>query len=111
MKKLDYFKKEILKTDQTLKLDDELHKVKLQLRAKTINMLKVHSLAPNEGLDDVLESSDLYRLPIISKKGKIYEGEREARKKKGTSHKKRHEEKKIINLQDHNSFNDKNMRI
>ena len=76
MKKLDYFKKEIFQTDRVLKLDEELHKIKLQLRAKTINMHKVHSLAPNEGLDDVLESSDLYQLPIISKKGRIYEGDR-----------------------------------
>ena len=80
-------------------------------------MHKVHSLAPNEGLDDILESSDLYQLPFISKKGKIYEGDREAKKKKGGSHKKRYEEsseppqKKLINLQDHNSLNDKNIRI
>ena len=44
LKKLDHFKKEIYQTDRSLKLEEELEKVKLRLRAKTINMQKIYSL-------------------------------------------------------------------
>ena len=54
IKKLDYFKKDIYNTDKTLKSTEEFEKIKLKLRSKTLNLNKIHSLAPSEGLDDVL---------------------------------------------------------
>lgn len=57
-----------------MKLGEEYEKVKLKLRAKPINMQKVHSLSVAEGVDDLLDDSELYRLPIVSKNRKIYEG-------------------------------------
>jgi|JI9StandDraft_1071089.scaffolds.fasta_scaffold1099997_1 hypothetical protein len=47
LKKLDYFKKEIYQTSQSLRLDEEYEKIKLKLRTKPIDMQKVHSLASN----------------------------------------------------------------
>ena len=38
-------------------------------------MQKVYSLSA-EGVDDILQEGDMYQLPIISKKKKVYEGER-----------------------------------
>lgn len=36
-----------------------------------------------DGVEDVLENTDMYKLPVISKHHrKIYEGEREVKKKK-----------------------------
>ena len=39
-------------------------------------MQKVYSLSPTDGLDDLLNNSEMYQLPIINKNRKIYEGER-----------------------------------
>lgn len=77
IRKLDYFKKEIYHTNDSLKLEEEYEKVKLKLRAKPINLQKIHSLEMTDGVEDILESSDMYKLPVISKHHrKIYEGER-----------------------------------
>lgn len=46
-------------------------------------MQKVQSLTSDEGVEDFLNNTDMYRLPVINKHHrKIYEGEREIRKKK-----------------------------
>ena len=44
-------------------------------------MQKVYSLSPTDGLDDLLNNSEMYQLPIINKNRKIYEGERQAKHK------------------------------
>ena len=44
LRKLDYFKKEILNTSKALHLDKELEKVKLKLRSKPLNMNKINNL-------------------------------------------------------------------
>jgi hypothetical protein len=44
-------------------------------------MEKVYSLNPRDGLDDIiLDNSEFYHLPMISKNHKIYEGDREHKK-------------------------------
>lgn len=59
-----------------MNLNDEFLKIKTQLRSKPLNMQKVYSLSPTDGLDDLLNNSEMYQLPIINKNRKIYEGER-----------------------------------
>ena len=73
LRKLDNFKREIMETNKALQLDQELQKVRFKLRAKPLNMEKLHSLHPKDGLDDmILNNSEFYHLPMISKNHKIY---------------------------------------
>lgn len=76
LKKLDYFKKDVIIASQSLHLDEELEKVKLQLRAKPLNMHKLHRLNPREGVEDIIENGSFYHLPLISPRSKIFEGTR-----------------------------------
>lgn len=81
-------------------------------------MQKVYSLSA-EGVDDILQEGDMYQLPIISKKKKVYEGERQARRKKVTTPYQHAQElieepprKEVIRLRDRRgSHNDKNIPI
>lgn len=72
LKKLDYFKKDVIVASQDMNLDEELDKVRLKLRAKPLNMGKVHHLSPREGIDNVMENTSFYHLPLISPRNKIY---------------------------------------
>jgi hypothetical protein len=83
LKKIDYFKKEVINTSRSLMLEEELDKVKIKLRAKPLNMAKVYSLNPREGLDNMMENTSFYHLPLISPShGKVIEGSREVKKRK-----------------------------
>jgi hypothetical protein len=94
LRKLDYFRKEILTTSQSLHLDEELEKVRLKLRAKPLNLEKVHSLNPREGLDDVMQNqSEFYHLPLISSRSRPVESDREVKKKRDRDREREREEK------------------
>lgn len=82
LKKLDYFKKDVIVASQDLHLDEELDKVRLKLRAKPLNMERVHHLSPREGIDNVMEDTSFYHLPLISPRNKVYEGSREVKQRR-----------------------------
>jgi hypothetical protein len=53
----------------------------MKLRAKPLNLAKIYSLNTREGVDNLMERSSFYHLPLINTRGKIYEGSREARRR------------------------------
>jgi hypothetical protein len=86
LKKLDYFKKDVIVASQSLHLDEELEKVRLRLRAKPLNFEKIQNLSPHEGVDNVIHNDSFYHLPLISPRSKVYEGSREVRKRRDKHH-------------------------
>jgi hypothetical protein len=82
LKKLDYFKKDVIVASRSLHLDEELDKVRLKLRAKPLNMQKIYHLNPREGVDNVVEDTSFYHLPLISPRSKVFEGSREVKKRR-----------------------------
>lgn len=72
LRKLDYFKKEILNTSKALHLDKELEKVKLKLRSKPLNMNKINNLNSKDGIENVIDNDSFYHLPMINKNQKVY---------------------------------------
>ena len=77
------FKHQIFKTSDTLNLLPELEKVRFKLRAKPLNMDKINSLRKGVGVEDIFTGKgDFYDLPMIGTRGKIYEGDREVKKRK-----------------------------
>lgn len=64
------------------------------MRAKPLNLEKVHSLNPREGLDDVMQNqSEFYHLPLISSRAKAVESDREVKKRREKDREREREEK------------------